>query len=73
MWWQWWRLSTSLLLEEITVAVSVLYLEDDAWLLKQVLLNPGPLNGAFCCEVDVNVLAKAAGVVIPSSTGIAKG
>lgn len=49
------------------------HLPAHAGLLQQVLLDPGAFDGAALVEVDVDILPKAAGVVVPNSLGIAKG
>lgn len=42
-------------------------------LFQQVLLNASSLDGATLGEVDVNVLSKAAGVVVSDGLGVAEG
>lgn len=42
-------------------------------LFQQILLNASSLNGATFVEVDVNVLSKAAGVVVSRGLGVAEG
>ena len=48
------------------------YLVDDPRLLKQVLLYFSTFYHSCRCEVDVYILAKSAGVVIPDCLGISK-
>lgn len=48
------------------------HLATDPGLLQQVLLDLGALDGTPLVEVDINVLPKAAGVVVADGLGIAK-
>ena len=50
----------------------VAYLVYQPRLLQQVLLDIGSLNDTLGGEVDVDVLPKATGVVIPLCLGVAK-
>ena len=57
--------------EDVVVSL-IMGLVHDARFLQQVLLDFGPLYHPLLVEVDVNVLAKPTGVVIPDCLGIAK-
>ena len=48
-------------------------LVDEARFLQQVLVNHGSLYHSLSAEMDVNVLAKSAGVVVAVRLGISKG
>ena len=49
------------------------YLSTHPGLLQEVLLNAGPFDGPRLVEVDVDVLPKAAGVVVADGFGITEG
>ena len=55
-----------------TLYDSYIYLSTDSRLLQQVLFYLGSFDCPTLVEVDVNVLAKATGVVITNGLGIAK-
>ena len=50
----------------------MLYLIHQSRLLQQILVDDGSLDDSIGCEVDVNVLPKPTGVVIPLGLGVSK-
>ena len=48
------------------------HLSADSGLLQQVLLHLGPFDGSSLVEVDVDVFAETAGVVVPDGFGVAE-
>ena len=47
-------------------------LSNNSWLLQQILLYLGALDGTFLIKMNVNVFAKSTRVVIPDCLGITK-
>ena len=60
------------LIEDVVVAL-LLGLEDDARLLQQVGLHAGAHDVVLAVEVDLDVLAEAAAVVVARCFGVAEG
>ena len=59
----------SLLLSLSPVAGNLI---DNTRLFQQVLFNFCSLNVTICIKMNINVLSKSAGVVVPTSSGISK-
>ena len=51
---------------------SNLVLTNNSGLLKEILIDPGAFYSPVLVEVDIDVLAEPAGVVIADSLGISK-
>ena len=48
------------------------YLVADTRLLQEILFHVSPLDHPLLVEEDLHILPKAAGVIIPDSSGISK-